>query len=157
MKVPCRARTGRDVGETLIELIITIAIMAITIPALIGAVLVAVDSSSQDRRIIQAQQLLTTWSEAIAKANTDATYTACPGPTYYSTPPFALSPAPPSGFTASVVAPIDYWQASSSSFQPCGSDEGLRRIHLRITVSAGLYPTFKVDRYVFVRRPCLTC
>jgi type II secretory pathway pseudopilin PulG len=157
MKSRGKARAARDVGETLMELIITIAILGITIPALIGAVLVAVDSSSQDRRIVQAQQLLTTWSEAIAKANTDATYTACPAPAYYATAPFAVSPAPPSGFTASVVAPIDYWQASTSSFQPCAADEGVRRIHLRITVNAALYPAFNVDRYVLVRRPCLTC
>jgi Tfp pilus assembly protein PilV len=157
------ARAVRDVGETLIELIITIAILAITVPALIGAVLVAVDSSSQDRRIVQAQQMLSSWSEAIANANTNATYSACPAVTYYSTGSFAPTPALPSGFTAAVVK-IDYWDASASSFDPpappavatpCTADNGVRRVHLRITVNASLYPTFQVDRYVVVRRACL--
>ncbi len=149
--------TVREAGETLLELIITIAILGITVPALIGAVLVAVDSSSQDRRIVQAQQMLTSWSETIAKANTDTTYAPpCPAPAYYSTLAFAPSPALPPRFTASVVT-IDYWQASTNTFQqPCATDEGLRRVHLRITVDAALYPGFTVDRYVLVRRPCLS-
>ena len=158
MKSRGNARTVRDVGETLMELIITIAILGITVPALIGAVLVAVDSSSQDRRIVQAQQMLTSWSETIAKANSDASYTSCPAVSYYATGSFAPTPALPAGFTASVVAPIDYWQSSSGSFQPCAADEGARRLHLRISVTAGLYPSFNVDRYVLVRKPwCSTC
>jgi type II secretory pathway pseudopilin PulG len=149
----------RDVGETLIELIITIAIMGITIPAVIGAVVVAIDSSSQDRRIVQAQQLLTSWSETIAQANTEASYTSasCPlSPSYYATGSFAPSPTLPSGFTAS-VATVDYWQASTGSFGGCALDEGIRRIHLQIAVTASLYPTFTVDRYVLLRRPCSSC
>jgi type II secretory pathway pseudopilin PulG len=158
MSIP-RKGVCRDVGETLIELIITIAIMGITIPAVIGAVLVAVDSSSQDRRIVQAQQLLTSWSETIAKANTEASYTsaACPLPlSYYAAGSFAPSPVLPSGFMAS-VASVDYWQASTSSYGGCAQDEGIRRIHLQIAVTASLYPTFTVDRYVLVRRPCSAC
>jgi type II secretory pathway pseudopilin PulG len=162
MKTRCKASVVRDVGETLLELIITIAILGVTVPALIGSVLVAVDSSSQDRRIVQAQQMLTSWSETIAKANTDATYgpyTLCPAPTYYATGTFAPTPALPSGFTASVVA-IDYWKQTPlpGSFQSCAADEGVRRLRLRITVNAALYPTFNVERYVLVRKPwCSTC
>ena len=145
-------------GESLLEIIITIMIMGLTIPAVVGAVLAAVGSSSQDRRQVQAQQLLTTWSETIAKANTDGTYGAygaCPPASNYATGVFSPA-AVPSGFAVSVVS-IDYWDATTSSFGGCPADQGIRRLRLRVDVDADLYPSFAMDRYVIVRKPCLAC
>ena len=76
MRARILALARGQAGETLLEIIITIMIMGLAIPAVVGAVLAAVGSSSQDRRQVQAQQLLTSWSETIAKANTDTTYAA---------------------------------------------------------------------------------
>ncbi len=156
MKALRPRRTGRDSGESLLELIITMMIMGIAVPAVIAAVLAAVASSSQDRRQVQAQQLLTSWSETIAQANDDdLDYTACPALNYYATSPFAPATVP-SGFHVS-VASIDYWDPDADSFLGCGEDEGVRRLLLRVDVDAGLYPTFAVDRYVIVRKSCPTC
>ena len=77
-----------EAGESLLEIIITIMIMGLAIPAVVGAVLAAVGSSSQDRRQVQAQQLLTSWSETIAKHNDDGSYAACPATSYYATGTF---------------------------------------------------------------------
>lgn len=151
------AFTRGQSGESLLEIIITIMIMGIAIPAVVGAVLAAVGSSSQDRRQVQAQQLLTSWSETIAKANTDSTYTAgnCQPSPFYETGSFAPAIAPPAGFNVAVVE-VMYW--AGGSFDPaCGNDEGVRQLQLRVTVDAGLYPSFTMDRYVIVRRPCVAC
>lgn len=156
MKVLRPRRTGRDSGESLLELIITMMIMGIAVPAVIAAVLAAVGASSQDRRLVQAQQLLTSWSESIEKANADdAAYTSCPALTYYATGAFSPA-AVPAGFHAS-VASIDYWDAGTSSFAGCAADAGVRRLQLRVDVDAALYPSFALDRYVIVRKPCPAC
>jgi type II secretory pathway pseudopilin PulG len=144
-----------EAGESLLEIIITIMIIGLAIPAVVGAVLAAIGSSSQDRRQVQAQQLLTSWSETIAKHNDDGSYTACPATSYYATGTFAPA-AVPAGFAVS-VASIDYWDTATSTFAGCAADKGIRRLRLRVNVDAGLYPSFAMDRYVIVRKPCLSC
>jgi type II secretory pathway pseudopilin PulG len=141
----------------LLEIIITIMIMGLAIPAVVGAVLAAVGSSSQDRRQAQAQQLLTSWSETIAKGNTDTTYAAgnCQPSSFYETGSFSPAPAPPAGFHVTVVS-VRYWTAGAFA-AACASDEGVRQVRLRVIVDAALYPSFAMDRYVIVRRPCLAC
>jgi Tfp pilus assembly protein PilV len=157
MRVHRLARTRGDAGESLLEIIITIMIMGLAIPAVVGAVLAAVGSSSQDRRQVQAQQLLTSWSETIAKANSDSSYTAgnCQPPSFYQTGSFAPATAPPAGFNVAVVS-VRYWTAGTFG-AACASDEGVRQLRLQVTVDAALYPSFSMYRYVLVRRPCLAC
>jgi type II secretory pathway pseudopilin PulG len=158
MRLRTLALARGQAGESLLEIIITIMIMGLAIPAVVGAVMAAVGSSSQDRRQVQAQQLLTSWSETIAKANTDGTYGAygaCPPASNYATGVFAPAGVP-SGFSVSVVS-IDYWDSTTSSFGGCPADKGVRRLRLRVDVNASLYPSFAMDRYVIVRKPCLAC
>jgi type II secretory pathway pseudopilin PulG len=145
-------------GESLLEIIITIMIMGLAIPAVVGAVMAAVGSSSQDRRQVQAQQLLTSWSETIAKKNDDAHYVngSCPANSFYETGDFSPAALLPSGFHASVES-ISYWKAGIFNSSACLTEEGVRRVRLRISVDAGLYPSFQMDRDVIVRRPCLAC
>jgi Tfp pilus assembly protein PilV len=147
--------TRGQAGESLLEIIITIMIMGLAIPAVVGAVMAAVGSSSQDRRQVQAQQLLTSWSETIAKANTDTTYAAgnCQPASFYETGSFA--PAPPAGFHVTVVS-VKYWTAGAFG-AACSSDEGVRQLRLQVNVDAAVYPSFAMNRYVIVRRPCLAC
>jgi Tfp pilus assembly protein PilV len=157
MRVRSLALARGQAGESLLEIIITIMIMGLAIPAVVGAVLAAVGSSSQDRRQVQAQQLLTSWSETIVKATTDSNYNSgnCQPASYYETGSFAPSPAAPAGFHATVVS-IKYWTAGAFA-AACASDEGVRQLQLRVTVDAALYPSFSVDRYVIVRKPCVAC
>jgi type II secretory pathway pseudopilin PulG len=166
MRLHRLALTRGEAGESLLEIIITIMIMGLAIPAVVGAVMAAVGSSTQDRRQIQAQQLLTSWSETIANANTDGNYgayTPCPPANHYTSSPFAPANIPP-GFQVSVVA-VDYWDADASppsgAFVGCAAagaaDEGVRRLQLHVVVPAGLYPSFAMDRYFIVRKPCVAC
>lgn len=148
-------RLGGDVGETLVEIIVAIALMGIAIPSVIGAVLVAVDSSSQDRRQVQAQQVLTSWSERIVEKTTDdAAYGSCPTLAKYASAPYALTSLPP-GFSTSVQS-VDV--PAGATFAACTNPEnGIRRLKLRVTVTGGLWPAFDVDRYLVLRKPCPSC
>jgi len=152
-----RHRRRADHGETLIELLVTIVILGLTIPALMGAVLISVSASSQDRRQVQAQALLNSWAETIARENnTDAVYTSCPALTYYETSPFAPASIP-TGFTPTVVA-VTYWDTASGTFVvACSPDSGVRKVQIKVTVVAGLYPGFDVTESIVVRKPCLAC
>jgi hypothetical protein len=131
--------------------------MGVAIPSIVGAVLLAVDSSSQDRRQVQAQRLLTSWSETIANGNSDLTYSvgSCPAPAYYQSGAFAPSGLP-AGFHASVVS-LKYWKAGAFDPSACSTEEGVRLIRIRISVDAALYPSFALDRDVVVRKPCVAC
>jgi len=153
-----RHRRGSDGGETLIEILVTIVVLGLTIPALMGAVLISVSASSQDRRQVQAQALLNSWTETIAReSSTDALYTNCPALAYYEASPFAPAGIP-AGFTPSVVA-ITYWDTPSGTFVvACASpDSGVRKLQLKVSVAAGLYPGFDLTESIVVRKPCLTC
>ena len=110
-----RRRSRNDRGESLIEVLVTIVIIGISVPAIMGAVLLSVSVSSQDRRQIEAQALLASWVETIARENkTDAAYSSCVGLSYYATSPYAPA-AVPTGFTTSVVA-INYWDTATGSY-----------------------------------------
>ena len=154
---PRRRAPGGDRGESLIELLITVVIIGITVPALMGAVLLTVAASSQDRRQVQAQALVSSWAETVARENkTDAAYTSCPALSYYAQAPFAPG-AIPTGFTATVVS-ISYWNAASSQFNAtCAADPGIRLVQLKVSVPAGIYPAFDVSQSIVVRKLCLAC
>lgn len=155
----CRwKRRSHDRGETLIEILVTIVVIGITIPAIMGAVLLSVAVSTQDRRQVQAQALLASWGETIARENsTDLAYASCVGLSFYSTAPY-LPVGVPTGFTASVVS-INYWDTATGAYlSTCPvTDPGLRRVQLKVSVPAGLYPAFDVTQTVVVRKLCLAC
>jgi type II secretory pathway pseudopilin PulG len=153
-----RPTRGNDRGESLIELLVTIVIIGITIPAIMGGVLISVAASSQDRRQVQAQGLLASWSATIARENnTDARYTSCPALSYYATAPFAPASIP-AGFTTSVVA-ITYWNTAAGTFGSTCTvpDSGVRKLELKVAVTAALYPAFDVTQSIVVRKLCIAC
>jgi Tfp pilus assembly protein PilV len=149
-----------DRGESLIEVLVTIVVIGLTVPAIMGAVLLSVGASDQDRRRVEAETLLATWAETIARETTDARYPACPVPADYARAPF-VPPNVPNGFVPRVVS-IDYWVkgagAGPGTFSTaCTADAGVRRLRLEVQVPANVLPAFAVDRTIVVRRPCVAC
>lgn len=156
---------GRDDrGETLLELLIAVAIIGLGVTSILGAVMIAVSSSTLDQQQVQAQARLKSWAE---KLNT-ATYVSCA--THSSYPSYATFaaqnppvPALPGGFTATYVA-VQSWNGSAfvdttpscTSTGTSPSDQGVQRLRLRITASAALYPGFSTDLWVTLRKPCAT-
>jgi hypothetical protein len=164
--------TGRparrhDGGETLVELLLTISVLSITVVSVIGALLIAVGSSTLDRRAIQAQSLLKSWGEFVVGQTTDSgagAYVPCATATTYGTGVWQYTSPPlqglPAGFTPTVQG-VEYWNGTTSSFATTGctaaNDTGVQRVELRMTVANALYPGFTAKYFVVVRKPCLAC
>ena len=86
-------RAGRDVGETLIEIVLTIVIVGLTISALLSSLATVGNASNAQRRSVQTDVVMRNYAEA-TKA---ATQTCVVGGTYT-----VVYPAPlPAGFTIS--------------------------------------------------------
>ena len=159
--MPPVSRRPRDAGETLLELLISLMIIGVGVTAILGAVGIATQASTLDERQVQAQALLRSWGEHITAATTDGTYAPCAttgtyasAPWTYSAPPPAGLQALPPGFTPSVTS-VQYWNGSSF-VGSCGTDSGVQRLRLTMTVADSLYPGFASTYDVVVRRPCTT-
>jgi type II secretory pathway pseudopilin PulG len=160
-----RRKRQDDSGETLVELLLTITILSITVVSVLGAVLIAVDSSSLDRRAVQGQSLLESWGESVVERTTDATYATCATTASYPSqwayyPQSAGGPLQnlPSGFTAS-VSNVEYWSGTAFVTSGCtaANDTGVQRVTLRMVVGATVYPGLTSEYSVVVRKPCLAC
>jgi type II secretory pathway pseudopilin PulG len=157
-----RADDTDDVGESLVEILLSIMIIGIAVTAILGGVGLAARASTQDQRQIQAQALLRSWGEHVQARTTDATYTPCATTSTYGTasawgypsPPPAGLEALPAGFTPGVTQ-VQYWDGGAGAFvASCGTDSGVQRVRLAMTVPDGLYPGFTSTYDVVVRRPC---
>lgn len=157
-----------EAGETLLELLISIAIVGIAVTALLGGLRMAVQGSTLDERQVHAQALLRSWGEHVVSATTDDTYVACATPGTYSAAPWAYtSPTPPAGlqplpddFTAEVTS-VEYLTspgpAGTAGFgSSCPTDYGVQRVELTMRVADAQQPGFDATYEVVVRRPCET-
>ena len=148
-----RSRARGDGGETLLELLISLMIIGVGVVAILGAVRIAVDASSLDQRQIHAQALLRSWGEYAVAQTTDASYPATCGTPSVLTYPASLQALPP-GFTPQ-LSNVEYWDGAGFA-ATCGTDSGVRRLKLTMTVDSALYPGFASTYDVVVRRPCVT-
>jgi Tfp pilus assembly protein PilV len=138
-----------DDGETLIELLVAMIVIAIAVVAILGALGMGASASSAAKGQAHGRAVLATWAEShTAVADTRGyRYTACatagsfPGPSGL-----------PAGYGAAVSA-VRYWNGSAWSTS-CGTDQGLQRLTLTVTSPAGLLPGTSQSLDVVVRRPC---
>jgi type II secretory pathway pseudopilin PulG len=120
-----RPRAGGAAGETLIELLLAIAILSIAVVVIVGAMATAISSSNQHRRQATAATYLTTAAENVKSAD----YSPCPGASYSS----GMSV---SGWTitADDVMAIN----SDGTFGACASsDTGLQRVTITVHAPGG--------------------
>ena len=158
------ADRGGERGESLLEILLSIMIIGIAVTAILGGVGIAAKASTLDERQIHAQALLRSWGEHVQARTTDSTYVPCAtastygsgSPWWYTTPAPAGLDAMPADFTPG-IAEVAYWvPGTPGAFgSSCGTDSGVQRVRLAITVADGLYPGFTSTYDVVVRRPCV--
>lgn len=118
-----------DEGETLVELIIAITILAVAVIAIGSGIALSVVVSSQHREQATADDFLHNYAETLQPL-----YATCSG----STPPNYVSIASlatPGGFNAP-TASVKFWDPTAASFSltSCpGTDAGLQQVTLNLT------------------------
>ena len=145
--------TTDESGESLLELLIAVAIMGIAVVAIMAGLVTSVLVSDVHRKQATAGTAVRDYAEAIQTSVAADHYVPCADAASYK--PDALTPAfsAPSGFTPIVVAgSVRYWNGSSwQTSCSIASDLGLQQLTVQVT-SADNRATERVT--VVLRRPC---
>lgn len=138
-----------DRGETLVELIVTIAVMGLAVVAIVGAIANSIMLSALHRKQTTAGVYVRAYSEAVETKVATAPYVPCAAPGDYA----SVAPPPPAGFTSSITA-VAYWNGSTfvGTLASCpGADQGVQRVSVRVaTTDNKVVETLDV----IVREPC---
>jgi type II secretory pathway pseudopilin PulG len=104
----------KDVGETLIELLVAVVIMGIAVVAVVGGIATSITMSDVHRKEATAASSARDYAEALQNAiATGNAYKSCETPSDGKYAASAVGYAPPAGFTPS-VASITYWQDATT-------------------------------------------
>jgi type II secretory pathway pseudopilin PulG len=134
-----------DRGETLIELIVALAIMGITVVAIVGGIATGIVMSDIHRKQATAGAVVRQYAEAI-----ENDVAAGGGYRASCTPAYAAFAAP-TGYVPQIFA-VSFWNGSSFP-SPCnaGTDIGLQQLTLRVA-SADSRATEQL--VIVIRMPC---
>jgi type II secretory pathway pseudopilin PulG len=121
-----------DRGESLLELLVAVAILGVAVVAIVGGIGVSVFMSDVHRKQATAGAGVRDFGEAVENQVMAGGYFACAAPAKYAAPAgFAV----PVGFTSS-VASVKYWTGSAWS-ATCGADSGLQQVTLQVASGDG--------------------
>lgn len=141
-------RAQRDErGESLIEILIALAIIGIAMVAIVGAMTTGVLVSDRHRKQAIAGSTVLSYAEAVKEAVKTTGYQVSCTPTYGS------GHAVPTGYDKSMIA-VSFW--TGTSFQAsclASGDIGIQRVTLQVASSDGRASEQLV---VIVRKPCRT-
>jgi type II secretory pathway pseudopilin PulG len=131
-----RPRQANDQGETLLELIIAIAIMGIAVVAIAGGITTTVLVSDSHRKQATAGAYVRSYGEAIQNTVATSGYVECATtttPSYLSPAGFSL----PSNisYTASITE-VQYATSTGGWSTSCGSN-GAERLRLQVRSADG--------------------
>ena len=159
-----RRRLRADAGETLIELLMTVAIMATAVTAIVGATATSIHLSDVHRKQAKAGSYVRAYAEAletfVAKTPTTG-YKQCAVGTDYkgSTINYPLTSDPkyaPTATTVKVWNPSPNPPGTPPRWDPSGpgcAEVGVQKVTLQVQYSsAGQVVTETLD--VVIRRPC---
>jgi Tfp pilus assembly protein PilE len=122
-----RARPGsNDDGETLIELIIAVAIMGITVVAIIGGIVTSILMSDIHRKQTTAGAYVRDYAEAVETYVAAGNFDATASPNYGSS---TVGFTAPSGFGASVTT-VRCW--NSTVFGGCVAGSAVQQVTLSV-------------------------
>jgi Tfp pilus assembly protein PilE len=144
-----RCRVADERGETLLELLIAVAIMGIAVVAIMAGLTTSVLMSDIHRKQATAGTAVRDYAEALQTFVAADNYVACATttPSSYGLPSFTL----PAGFAKSVVSgSIRYWDGVSWQ-STCAPDKGLQKLTIQVASDDGR-ASERVD--VVLRKPC---
>ncbi len=159
-----KSRRG-EVGETLVEILVSTALLGIVGIGIIGAIASVLVSTEIDRKVSHAETIIRSYASAIQRAE----YIPCGSAAAYTA---AAGFTPPRRFDATVTD-VGYWdgaapvvvpkadpaprQSSTLNFGACapGSDHGLQQVSLRVAAVVSGRPdsSGRAELTVFKRDP----
>lgn len=143
-----RPEPERDRGETLLELLIAVAIMSIAVVAIIGGLVAGVAVSDIHRKQSTAGAAVRDYAETVEKYVAGAGYTSCATPSAYAPGTVGFTTIP-TGYTAAAVT-VRYWSGTAWTAGPC-TDLGLQELTIKVASS----DTRASEQLVVVlRKPC---
>lgn len=142
------ARTAGDRGETLIEVLVAVAIMSVAVVAVVGGLVTCVLVTDIHRKQAVAGGAVRDYAEAIENTVAAGGYVACASTTSYASPTGFAAPA---GYTRSVVAGSLRYFSGGAWQAGCGTDTGLQRLTLQVASDDG---RAREQLMVVLRRPC---
>jgi type II secretory pathway pseudopilin PulG len=145
-----RNREGSgDEGETLVELLVSIALLGIASIAIMASITMGLKASALSAGLAQNQNLLRNWAEVL-----NATpYIDCATASSYGVP---IGMNVPSNVDL-VVTEVAYWDEGTSSFiGSCSTDEGAQRLTLQTTVESGTNQPSVNELKIVIRKPCVS-
>jgi type II secretory pathway pseudopilin PulG len=145
-----RGRRGKDGGETLIELLATIAIMGTAVLVIIGATGTAIHLSDIHRKQATAGAYMRAFAEAIEArvADSPTGYVSCTTPNIASTyNGYYAAPIAPYGHS---VTGVKVWTGTAFGPLTGCTDLGVQQVSLKVTLTGQADETLTI----VIRRPC---
>ena len=144
-----RPHERSDRGETLVELVIAVAILGLAAVAILGGMMTSVRSSVMHRNDATGGAYVRSFAEAIqGSVDSSGGYKACA--TAASAYASVTVPDLPAGYTKAVTA-VRSW--NGSTWGPCTAD-GLQRLDLKVTTDGAAPLRAEETLTVVLRLPC---
>lgn len=149
-------------GDTLVEVLVALLILAVLVVALVGGALTTALVTDDDHIRTEAETILRDYAEAIQATG----YTPCAGPSTFEG---LLAAEAHEGFTAPEVVSVRYWDDDGASNPttvsfdppPCDpgtDDDGVQEVRLRMTeilpAGAEMESPVVEELVTYKRRPC---
>ena len=127
---------GTDGGDTLVEALVTVAVLGVAFVALLGGMATAIRASDVHRKQAMAEITLSNYVEAVQAAP----YVSCPsaGPASYATATVTV----PSGLAAPTILdtaskPFEFWASGLFQLACAVTDGGAQRMWLQVSSTDG--------------------
>src|SRR4051812_34958621 len=151
LRDPTRARARDHRGETLIETLMTVALLALLATGIVAAFATNIRVSDVDAHLSGSEAVLRSYAEAWDRSDYLACTAGLPTNPYGSTQPPDYTAT--SGYTASVTA-VTFWDGNDPSgapavFQPTcplAGDKGLQSLTLNVQPSSGPPQTLTITK-----------
>lgn len=144
----CRAARRKDSGETLIELVVAVAILGVAAVAILGGLMMSIRASVMHRNDATGGAYVRSFAEAIQTYVDGNGLKAC-GAAASSYGGVAVTDLPP-GFTKTVTA-VQSW--NGSTWGPCATD-GVQRLDLKVVTTGDATHQAEETLTVVLRNPC---
>jgi type II secretory pathway pseudopilin PulG len=140
-------RTTDDAGETLVELLVAVAIAGIAVVAVIGGIGTSILISDAHRKQTTSGAYARDYAEAVENYVAAGNYDASASPNYS---PSTIGFTAPTGFAASVVS-VSCW-SDASGFTTCPAGGAVQQVKLQVASSADTRAVETLT--IIVRKPC---